>query len=175
VSSTDHPFRLDDWLQQLAAVEDSFHDSPLAIYEPTQAQAQLLYTLCRAYWSATSQECDQIRTALSDRRGVRNQLLGCVYQAMQHLQSPADRDWLHIGLAAAVIENCSFDYRDFFLALAELFVTAERVGLDPQAEFNLAAERASTSAPRGGTTPVHDVLLDFHTYAVVASARRSHT
>ncbi len=175
MSSTDNSFRLDEWLQQLAALEDQFHDSALVIYEPTEQQAQLLVTLCRAYWSATPQECDQIRTALSDKAGVRNQLLGCVYQAVHHLQSSADHDWLRIGLAATAIENCSFDYRDFLLALAELFVTAERVGLDPQAEFNLAAERASTFAPRGGYTPVHDVLLNFHTYAVVASARRSRT
>ncbi len=174
MSSTDNSFRLDDWLQQLAALEDPFHDSALAIYEPTEAQAQLLVTLCRAYWLATPQECDQIRAALGDKPGVRNQLLGCVYQAAYHLQSSADHDWLRIGLAAAAIENCSFDYRDFLLALAELFVTAERVGLDPQAEFSRAAEHASNFAPRGGTTPVQDVLRNFHTYAVVASARRSH-
>jgi hypothetical protein len=173
MSAPDNSFRLDDWLQQLAATEDSFHDSTLVIYEPTDAQAELLYTLCRAYWIAPSGECDRFREAVSDKPGVRNQLLGCVYRAVQHLHSSADREWLHVGLAAASIENCSFDYRDFFLALAELFVTAERVGLAPQTEFDLAAERASTSTPRGGTTPVNEVLRGFHTYAVVASVRRS--
>jgi hypothetical protein len=174
MSASDNSFRLDDWLQQLAATEDSFHDSTLVIYEPTDAQAELLYALCHAYWKVSPDECDQFRNAISDKPGVRNQLLGCVYQAVQHLHSSADHEWLRVGLAAASIENCSFDYRDFFLALAELFVTAERVGIDPHAEFSLATERASTIKPRGGTTPVSEVLRGFHTYAVVASARRSH-
>ena len=175
MSSTDNSFHLNEWLQQLAILEDSFHDSTLAIYEPTGAQAELLYTLCHAYWTVPADDCDRFRDAVSDKPGVRNQLLGCVYQAVQQLHSPADREWLRVGLAAASIENCSFDYRDFLLALAGLFVTAERVRLDPQAEFSLAAQRASTLTPRGGTTPVRDVLHDFHTYAVVASARHSHS
>jgi hypothetical protein len=65
---------------------------------------------------------------------------------------------LRIGAAAAAIQSGrSVNYRGFLLALAELCVTAEEVGLDPDAEFWAV----------GGAIP-----SDFHTYAVVRNRRR---
>jgi len=164
---------LADLLQQLDEIElQSPHDA-LALYQPGALTEQFFQRLCAAYLEASDDQREQLRAALDNKPGIRNNLLGYVYTATQHLHASDDRYWLQIGLAAASLENCSTDYRDFLLALADLYVAAERVGLDPRSEFQAAAQWSSTAVPRGGFTPVGDMLAAFHTYAVVESARRA--
>jgi hypothetical protein len=94
-------------------------------------------------------------------------LLGYVYTSASRLQSSADGEWLRKGLAAASIENCSVDYRDVLLALAELYAAAEKVGIDPKPHFAAVAELSSSDAPQGGMTPLRKMLADLHSYAVL--------
>ncbi len=159
-------------LQQLDEIETQSPHDALTLYQPGTQTEPFFFRMCEAYRAASNDQREQIRLALDNKPGVRNNLLGYVYTAAQHLHSSDDRRWLQIGLAAASLENCSTDYRDFLLALANLFVTAERVGIDPRSEFEAAAHWSSTSTPRGGYIPVGSVLTDFHTYTVVESVRR---
>jgi hypothetical protein len=89
------------------------------------------------------------RSAASDKDGVLSALLGYIYTSASRLQSSADGEWLRKGLAAASIENCSVDYRDVLLALAELYVAAEKVGIDPKPHFGAVAELSSSDTPQG--------------------------
>lgn len=68
-----------------------------------------------------------------------------------------DLDLLRMGLAAAAIRGSGPDSRDFWMALAELYVSAEEAGIDPRSEFETA----------GGGVP-----SNFHTYAVLKSRQR---
>jgi hypothetical protein len=165
------PLDFDELETQLEVLEGECPSSNLVIYRPVEEQGQFFDHLCQIYLAASQEQRARIRTVVSDKRGILNHLLGHVYQSARQIHSTADRQRLRIGLAAASIENCSSDYRDFLLALAELYVTAEAAGLNPRPEFKAVAAMSSRETPRGGTTPVSSMLARFHTYAVLKERR----
>jgi hypothetical protein len=127
--------------------------------------------LCPAYLEAAPEQRAEIRAAVSDKNGLLSALLSYVYRAAEQIQSPADREWLRRGLAAASIENCRKDYRDVLLALAELYVSAEQAGLNPRPDFKAVSRLSSREKPQGGMTPVSNMLARFHSYAVLKERR----
>ncbi len=129
--------------------------------------------LCPAYLDATAQQRAEARAAASDKNGILSALLGYVHQLAEQIHSPTDEKWLVNGLAAVSIENCSQDFRDVLIALAELFVSAEMAGIDPKPHFKSVAELSSDRKPRGGSTSVAEMLTKFHTYAVLEERRRT--
>ena len=162
-----HGYTHDDYEREVKQTREQQR----ARYDPYQAIYDLLDQLCPAYLDATPDQRAEIRAAVSEQDGVLSALLGYVYRAAKRIQSPADREWVRKGLAAVSIENCRKDYRDVLLALAELYVAAERAGLDPKPDFKAVARLSSREKPRGGRTPVNDMLARFHTYAVLKEHR----
>jgi hypothetical protein len=148
-----HADNLDDWLE---ALEERAPYSPLAYYTSSQEDQQSLNAFCQHYFRASKQQRALIRSAVHNKKGVLNQLMACVHQAAERLQATKDTAWLEIGAAAAALLGGQLDYRDFLLALAELYVMAEEAGLDPDPVFEAV----------GGGIP-----SDFHTYAVVRRRR----
>jgi hypothetical protein len=142
-----------------------------AKYDPYRPMYELFDQLGPAYLAASPRERAGIRGAVSIKRGVLSALLGYVYRAADQLRDCGDREWLRRGLAAASIENCSVDYRDLLLALAELYVAAEEVGIKPRSEFKAVSALSSTKRPRGGNTPVSDLLARFHGYGALRERR----
>jgi hypothetical protein len=151
---------LDDLLSQLPLIEQRSPRSAIEIYGPSDEHARFYHDLCRTYLVAPYLQRVQIADAVRGKPGVLNNLLGYVYEAAQHVRETRGNDWLQIGLAAAAMRGDGPDYRDFFLALAELYVAAEEAGLDPRAEF----------AAIGGGVPA-----DFHTYAVLKEQQSANT
>jgi len=98
---------------------------------------------------------------------------GVHHRAADKIQSPGDVDWLAVGLAAASLEDSSVDYRDWLLAVAYLYASAEWVGIDPKLSrhFRFMLHSLSSEKPSGGRTPVCQMLADFHNYAVLADGR----
>lgn len=157
MSSSDTNINLNDLKNQLEAIEKQCSSSNLVIHVPMQRHEQFFNDLCQIYLDAPSQERWLIRNAVADKKGILNCLLGYVYESAKRVRATRDRRWLQIGLAAAAIQKGGYDPRDFLLALAELYVTAEEVGLDPKTEFEAL----------GGRIPAN-----FHTHAVVRSRRK---
>ena len=147
-------------------------DEQLAEYDPYQEMNEFLDRLCPAYLSAPPPQRAEVRAAVSDKDGVLSALLGHVYRSATRLRSHSDREWLRRGLAAASIENCSKDFRDVLLALAELYVAAEEVGIDPKPDFRAVARLSSHEKPRGGTTPVRKMPANFSRYAVLKERKK---
>jgi len=158
MSSRDTDATLDELKDRLKAVEAQCPSSPLVIYAPKEEHEQFFDDLCRIYLEASARERQAIRNAVAGKKGVLNCLLGHVYKSAERFRATGDKQWLQIGLAAAAIQQGGYDQRDFLLALAELYVTVEEVGLDPKPEFQAI----------GGGIPA-----DFERYAVVRS-RRGH-
>jgi len=156
MSSSDTSINLNDIRDQLEAIEKQCPSSSLVIYAPMQEHKQFFNDLCQIYLDAPYRERWLIRDAVADKKGVLNCLLGHVYESAKQVRATRNRRWLQIGLAAASIQKGGYDYRDFLLALAELYVTAEEVGIDPKPEF----EAIGSGIP-----------ADFYTYAVVRSRR----
>ena len=128
--------------------------------------------LCPAYLEASAEQRATVRAAASDKNGVLSALLGYTYRAARRIQSPEDEEWLLRGLAAISIENCARDYRDVLLALAELYVTAEEAGIKPGSDFGAVSRLSSAEKPRGGNTPVKEMLANFRGYGALGERRR---
>jgi hypothetical protein len=133
----------------------------------------LLAELCPAYLKATGAERDAVRRMVQSHRSLPDRVRGYAVTLAKQLRSRDDAALLDAALAAMSLENCAIDYRDTLLALAELYVRAERAGIDPRPHFDFVAGLSSTDVPRGGRVPLARTLRDFHSYAVVAERRRS--
>jgi hypothetical protein len=155
-------YTLDDHKREVKEIAQS----QIAQYDPYQDMYALLDQVCPIYLGASPQRRAEIRAAVSDKEGIRSGLINYVYRAAEQLQSPADKEWLRLGLAAVSIENGSMDIRDTLVALAELFVAAEKAGIDPKPYFREVAELSSIS--------INETLSGFHSYAVLEE-RRSRT
>jgi hypothetical protein len=143
---------LDDLLDQLEIVGQQSPDSTLVIYKPSGEHVQFYHDLCQAYLASPPRQRDRIRDAVRGHAGVINNLLGYVYTSAERVRETQSKDWLQIGLAAASMRGDGPDYRDFLLALTELYVAALEADLEAAAEF----------AAIGGGVPAN-----FQTYAVL--------
>ncbi len=143
-----------DLLTRLAEIEKQSADSPLVIYKPALEHEPFYYLLCTSYLTFGEGERIVIREAINGRPGVINNLLGYIYTCVQKLQETRNPDWFMTGLAAASIRGDGPDFRDFYLAMAELYAVALETGLQPKTAFNAM----------GGGVPA-----DFDTFAVVKS------
>jgi hypothetical protein len=150
----------------------AFRKERLAEYNPFAEMSEMLETLCPAYLEATAWERSEIRAAAGGKAGVLSALLGHAYRAAEEIESASDGERLRMGLAALSIENCAKDYRDVLLALAELYLAAERAGIDPKPEFRAVAKLSSKEKPVGGTTSVSRMLGSFSKSAVLRERRR---
>jgi hypothetical protein len=143
-----------------------------ARYDPYPEMYALFDRLCPAYVTATPSSRAAIRDAVADKPGVLHALLGYVYRAANLVQSPGGEDWLLRGVAAASIGNGARDVRDLLLALAELYVAAEAAGIPPRPAFRKVAALSSRETPKGGNTPVRDILATFHRYGALRERRQ---
>lgn len=142
-----------------------------ARYDPQPEIEGIIDRMCSEYLSATPQEREQGRSLISDRETVLAYLLGYVHSAAKRVSITKEIEHLRRGLAAASIENCASDYRDVLMALADLWVAAERAGIDPQPHFREMASLSSDQKPRGGLIPVSEMMNNFQNYAVLGERR----
>jgi hypothetical protein len=154
---------------------EAVREQQRAKYDPYQEMYELFDRLCPAYLEATPRERSQIRRSVADKSGILSALLGYTYRAAKRIRAPADREWLRWGLAAVSIENCSRDFRDTLLALAELYVSAEEAGLKPRTDFRAISRLSSDEKATGRETPMKKILSRFHSYGALKERRRRGT
>jgi hypothetical protein len=123
------------------------------------------------YYTAAPEECQQIRESIGINREFEDFLLSYTHGIANRIHSADDIVLLKRGLVALSLENCGVDYRDTLLTLADLYVSAESVGIDPKPLFMETAEISGKERPRGGSTPVSEILRNLDTYAVVQERR----
>ena len=123
------------------------------------------------YFTATPEECQKIRDSIGINREFEDFLLSYAQEIANRIRSVDDVILLKRGLVALSLENAGRDDRDTLITLADLYVSAERVGIDPKPLFMGMAEISSKERPRGGSTPVSEILKNFDTYAVVQERR----
>jgi hypothetical protein len=146
---------------RLRSIEEVSPASTLCFYPPSSENAAFFLELCDAYRAAPRAKRDRVRSEVARWKGVMDALLAFVYDRIGQFRDAAKGNaasercdgasHLMTALAAASIRGDGPDYRDFYMALAELFSAFREAGLDPAAEFNAM----------GGGIPA-----DFHTYAV---------
>ena len=129
--------------------------------DPTENIHAFLDQEYEAYFNASQEECNAIRASFSINRDFEDLLLGYVYDTVKKLRSTEDVKWLERGLVAASLENSGMDYRDTIVSLRELYKEATVAGIDPNPYFQKAASLASREKPRGGSTPLSDLLESY--------------
>jgi hypothetical protein len=123
------------------------------------------------YYTATPEECQKIRESFAINREFEDFLLSYAQNIANRIHSADDVVLLKRGLVALSLENSGRDFRDTLITLADLYVSAESVGIDPKPLFIEVAEISSKERPRGGTTPLEKTLRNLDTYAIVQERR----
>ncbi|MBN1533036.1 MAG: hypothetical protein JXA20_10270 [Spirochaetes bacterium] len=142
-----------NWLRErLRAIDRASPASPLCFCPPSAKNADFFRELCDAYRGAPPAERDMVRREAARCEGVVDALLAFLYGCIEEFRGSGDGSPLMTALAAASIRGDGPDFRDFYMALAELYTAFKEAGLDPVVHFNAM----------GGGVPA-----DFHTFAVV--------
>ncbi|GAP21443.1 hypothetical protein [Leptolinea tardivitalis] len=150
---------LQSLIEKLLSLEEQYPYSSLLIPVPSTEDADKLFTeLCeRALFNNSTYDSTFIKEAIKDKKGLAGCFLGYMSKAADRLRETRDIRWLHIGLGASILEDGYPDWRDYILAMADLYVTAEEAGLDPKPAFKLIG---------------YDDEYDFAHHPVVCERRR---
>ncbi len=163
------------FLEQMRAYAKSFAyelRAKTAIAENINAFLDQNYSV---YLDSTPEDCEKIRASFYGNRNIENHLFDYTRRAVAQLQATGEEIWLWRGLVSTSLENCGIDFRDTLIGLAELFVTAEQHGITPQAAFQKVAKLSSHGRPRGGKTPVSEMMMNFESYAILKERRERKT
>ncbi len=126
-------------LDQLKSLVGDYPYSTLLINVPSSIDTQDLFSeLClRALREPKPHDRLWILETLKGKTGLSSAFLGYMYTAADKLRETKDIRWLEVGLGASILQDGYPDWRDYILALANLYVTAEEAGLDPRPAFTL--------------------------------------
>src|SRR5512133_2157316 len=126
-------------LDKLTALDEQYPYSSLLINVPSSEETEKLFTeLClRALHGNESYASTHIKEAIKGKPGLLSCFLGYMYTATEKIRETRDIYWLEVGLGASILQDGYPDWRDYILAMAELYVTAEQCGLDPDPTFKL--------------------------------------
>jgi hypothetical protein len=157
------------WGNWSGPITQPIHDyDPLLELEAYRNEiTEFMNQLCLAYLSASTSQREKIRSLRRDRANFPGSFDNYIRESADRLRSFKDQQWLRLGLAAASIENLYNDFRDTLLALSELYVASEEVGIDPRPHFQEIADISSDTPAHPDGTSTKSMLANFHTYAVL--------
>ncbi len=98
---------------------------------------------CRLYLQGEETLRREIRGSFEGWTGVRGPMLAQAWSFANRLADTCDDRWLRLGLAATSIDDNGTDFRDTYVALGALYLSAVRCGLEPGPYFEEAAEISS--------------------------------
>lgn len=110
---------------------------------------ELLDELADSYLDRGPRHRAAILDLVAERRSLRHQLLRYLHRCAQELTGSRDERWLLRGLAGAVIEDATTDWRDTRVGLAALYQAARKARIKPEPVFQriaLIAENESRGA-----------------------------
>jgi len=78
--------------------------------------------------------------------------------ALKNLKETGDKIWLARGLVSISMEDCGIDYRDTITQLSYLYIAAQEMGIEPEAEFQSIAKISSAEKTRGGCDSMRQMM-----------------
>jgi hypothetical protein len=129
--------QLQSLLDKLYLLADIYSYSPLLINIPESESSQELFREVCHHALVCTGDYDRywISETIKGKKGIVSAFLGYVYTAADKLRETKDPYWLEVGAGASIFGRDIPDWRDYILAVAELYVTAEECGLDPDPVF----------------------------------------
>jgi hypothetical protein len=115
---------------------------------------------CRLYLEGEEVLRREIRASFGGWTFVRGRMLARTWPFADRLADTCEDRWLRLGLAAVSIDDNSTDFRDTYVALGALYLSAVRCDLEPGPYFEEAAE-ISSGVSRMEPAPMRDSLLRF--------------
>jgi hypothetical protein len=134
----------------------------VAEHDPYADLHDLFTQLCEAHIAGDDAQRARTRAFVAER-SKRGQLLWrFANRLVTHVRAPEHVGLVTTALAAIAIDNCSANYRDTQMSLADLFVAAEQAGVDPRPHFEQAASWATDELTSGGCESLAAMLRGFH-------------
>jgi hypothetical protein len=129
------------------AFEQSLTDAAATAEEragpgPRQDGYELLVEACDLYAGTDTESRGVLRDTVSTSQDLGVLCLWFAGWARQLLESTASPEWLRRAVTAAVLSDTGPDYRDWYLTLGDVWITAVNHGLDPRPAFARAAAAA---------------------------------
>jgi hypothetical protein len=115
---------------------------------------------CRLYLWGDEVLRREIRESFEGWTAVRGRMLARTWQFADRLADTCDDRWLRLGLVAVSIDDNGTDFRDTYVVLGALYLSAVRCGMEPGPYFQEAAE-ISSGISKVELTPMRDFLLGF--------------
>jgi hypothetical protein len=136
-----------------------------------RAQIRTTRRLVELYATTDAGTKRTVRSAAAQVRGIGDLLLGIAKWYAADARGASATTECALAVEAISLENCASDFRDTLRAMGVTWLAFERNGLDPRAAFLRAAAGADRDPPRGGRTPVAEMLTAFETSAYLAALR----
>jgi len=143
----------------LQAAEDRYRAvrlRPKPDWPPRGEEAERIQTAvedaCALYLRSSHSERDQMREFVASTYTINPLLLRVLSESEVRLSETGHLRWLDMGLAAASLEDLKLDYRDSYVSLGSIYLTALKAGIDPSPHFERAAELSSPEIRNGGAS-----------------------
>ena len=116
--------------------------------------------LCDLYARSDPGRCAILRGIVHEHE-ARALLEDYIAYASRILKQGGRTEWLERGIAAASIDDQRRDYRDWLMALGDLYLSARAAQLDPTPVLKRIAERSNPQRHAAAPTPTRDALGNF--------------
>ena len=116
--------------------------------------------ICDLYARSDPPRCAIIRGIVHEREAhiLLDEYLGYASRILKQGGRP---EWLERGIAAASIDDQRRDYRDWLMALGDLYLSARSAHLDPTPVLKRIAELSNPERHAASPTPTRDALANF--------------
>ncbi|HYV21079.1 MAG TPA: hypothetical protein VEN31_00330 [Candidatus Bathyarchaeia archaeon] len=116
--------------------------------------------ICDLYAHSDAARCSIIRGIVHNResRALLGDYMGYASRILKQGGRP---EWLERGIVAAAIDDQRVDYRDWLMAVGDLYLSARAAHLDPTPVLKRVAERSNPERHAASPTPTRDALSNF--------------
>jgi hypothetical protein len=125
--------------------------------------------LCDLYVRSDPSRCAIIRGVVLEREAHRL-LDDYLAYASRVLKQGGRAEWLERGIAAASIDDQRRDYRDWLMALGDLYLSARAAHLDPSPGLKRIAELSNPERHAAAPASTRDALRTFEDSAYFATS-----
>ena len=163
--------RLDETLKGPLSQPLDFNDpdypntgKPKFTPEQQRAEDKMIKTLkvvCLVYLRATPGQRERIRRMFDGKEIAVGYLTGYPSHAAEQIRSKRDEEWVLVGLAAASIQDNRVDFRDTYVALGDLYVSAFKAGIEPGIHFKRVGLLSSDVPSLEGQYSMREFLVGF--------------
>src|SRR2546423_427532 len=136
---------------------------------PKEEAFALLDEICDGYVRADAQRCALVRGVIHEHE-IRRLLGEYARHCARLLEKGGRPEWLERALAGVSIDDQRVDYRDWLMALGDVYLAARTAGLDPSPALKRIGALSNAEGHRATPTPTNEALARFEESAYFATS-----